>query len=98
MLEQLLSASPAPAVGLVALLKEGLDVRGVDVEKRLAGLQVGTYCGCFIPRCVALDWSSLLFMATYVVAALTSNQICCTVQSPSRSTEYVTGLSPILRI
>lgn len=40
-LEQLLSQSPAPAVGLVALLKEGLDVRGVDVEKRLAGLQVG---------------------------------------------------------
>ena len=41
MLEQLLSLSPCPAVGLVALLKEGLDVRGVDVEKRLPGLQVG---------------------------------------------------------
>jgi hypothetical protein len=27
-------------VALVALLKEGLDVRGLDVEKRLAGLQV----------------------------------------------------------
>lgn len=40
-LEQLLSNSPCPAVGLVALLKEGLDVRGLDVEQRLAGLQVG---------------------------------------------------------
>lgn len=40
-LQQLLDSAPHPAVGLVALLKEGLDVRGLEVEKRLAGLQVG---------------------------------------------------------
>jgi hypothetical protein len=39
-LEQLLSLAPCPPVALVALLKEGLDVRGLEVEKRLAGLQV----------------------------------------------------------
>lgn len=38
-LEQLLSLAPCPPVALVALLKEGLDVRGLEVEKRLAGLQ-----------------------------------------------------------
>lgn len=38
-LEQLLAASPAPAVGLYALLKEGLDIRGVEVDKRLEGLR-----------------------------------------------------------
>eukprot|EP00882_Tetradesmus_deserticola_P015494 GHRQ01016511.1.p1 GENE.GHRQ01016511.1~~GHRQ01016511.1.p1 ORF type:complete len:214 (+),score=102.45 GHRQ01016511.1:22-663(+) len=37
-LEQLLKLVPCPPVALVALLKEGLDVRGLDVEKRLAGL------------------------------------------------------------
>jgi hypothetical protein len=39
-LEQLLGLAPCPPVGLVALLKEALDVRGLDVEKRLAGVQV----------------------------------------------------------
>lgn len=38
-LEQLLGLARCPPVALVALLKEGLDVRGLPVEQRLAGLQ-----------------------------------------------------------
>jgi hypothetical protein len=57
-LEQLLSMAPCPPVGLVALLKEGLDVRGLEVEKRLAGLQVRVASAlCLRWCCIALLWS-----------------------------------------
>eukprot|EP00879_Flechtneria_rotunda_P018132 GHRR01019014.1.p1 GENE.GHRR01019014.1~~GHRR01019014.1.p1 ORF type:complete len:326 (+),score=149.69 GHRR01019014.1:847-1824(+) len=63
-LEQLLAASPSTPVGLVALLKEGLDTRGVDVEKRLAGLQP------FLEQQISAADKSLIAMADLSQALL----------------------------
>lgn len=38
--DELMKAAPSPAVALVALFKEALDSRGIDVEQRLRALLV----------------------------------------------------------